>query len=71
MIRTENLTRIFRTEEVETIALNGVNIEVEDGEFIAIMGPSGCGKSTLLNILGLLDSPTEGKYCLITRKWAI
>ena len=64
MIRTENLTRLFRTEEVETIALNGVNIEVEDGEFIAIMGPSGCGKSTLLNILGLLDSPTEGKYWL-------
>ena len=64
MIRTENLTRIFRTEEVETIALNGVNIEVEDGEFIAIIGPSGCGKSTLLNILGLLDSPTEGKYWL-------
>lgn len=64
MIRTENSTRIFRTEEVETIALNGVNIEVEDGEFIAIMGPSGCGKSTLLNILGLLDSPTEGKYWL-------
>ena len=64
MIRTENLTRIFRTEEVDTIALNGVNIEVEDGEFIAIMGPSGCGKSTLLNILGLLDSPTEGKYWL-------
>ena len=64
MIRTENLTRIFRTEEVETIALNGVNIEVEDSEFIAIMGPSGCGKSTLLNILGLLDSPTEGKYWL-------
>lgn len=64
MIRTENLTRIFRTEEIETIALNGVNINVEDGEFIAIMGPSGCGKSTLLNILGLLDSPTEGKYWL-------
>ena len=64
MIRTENLTRIFRTEEVETIALNGVNIEVEDGEFIAIMGPSGCGKSTLLNILGLRDSPTAGKYWL-------
>ena len=64
MIRTENLTRIFRTEEIETIALNGVNINVEDGEFVAIMGPSGCGKSTLLNILGLLDTPTAGKYWL-------
>lgn len=64
MIRTENLTRIFRTEEIETIALNGMNINVEDGEFVAIMGPSGCGKSTLLNILGLLDTPTEGKYWL-------
>ena len=64
MIRTENLTRIFRTDEVETIALNGVNIEVKDGEFVAIMGPSGCGKSTLLNILGMLDSPTDGKYWL-------
>ena len=64
MIRTENFTRIFRTEEIETIALNGVNINVKDGEFVAIMGPSGCGKSTLLNILGLLDTPTEGKYWL-------
>ena len=64
MIRTENLTRIFRTEEIETIALNAVNINVKDGEFVAIMGPSGCGKSTLLNILGLLDTPTEGKYWL-------
>lgn len=64
MIRTEDLTRIFRTEEIETIALNGVNINVKDGEFVAIMGPSGCGKSTLLNILGLLDTPTEGKYWL-------
>ena len=64
MIRTENLTRIFRTEEIETIALNGVNINVKDGEFVAITGPSGCGKSTLLNILGLLDTPTEGKYWL-------
>ena len=64
MIRTENLTRIFRTEEIETIALNGVNINVKDGEFVAIMGPSGCGKSTLLNILGLLDTPTEGQYWL-------
>lgn len=64
MIKTERLTRIFRTEEVETVALNGVSIEVADGEFVAVMGPSGCGKSTLLNILGLLDSPTEGKYWL-------
>ena len=64
MIRTENLTRIFRTEEIETIALNGVHIDVTDAEFVAIMGPSGCGKSTLLNILGLLDTPTEGKYWL-------
>ena len=64
MIGTENLTRIFRTEEIETIALNGVNINVKNGEFVAIMGPSGCGKSTLLNILGLLDTPTEGKYWL-------
>ena len=64
MIRTENLTRIFRTEEIETIALNGVNINVKNGEFVAIMGPSGCGKSTLLNILGFLDTPTEGKYWL-------
>ncbi|MBO5156906.1 MAG: ABC transporter ATP-binding protein [Prevotella sp.] len=64
MIKTEKLTRIFRTEDVETVALNGVSIEVADGEFVAVMGPSGCGKSTLLNILGLLDSPTEGKYWL-------
>ena len=64
MIKTEKLTRIFRTEDVETVALNGVSIEVGDGEFVAVMGPSGCGKSTLLNILGLLDSPTEGKYLL-------
>ncbi|MBO7559174.1 MAG: ABC transporter ATP-binding protein [Bacteroidaceae bacterium] len=64
MIRIENLTKIFRTEEVETIALNGVNLEVKDGEFVAVMGPSGCGKSTLLSILGLLDNPTEGKYFL-------
>ncbi len=64
MIRIENLTKIFRTEEVETVALNGVSLEVKDGEFVAIMGPSGCGKSTLLNILGLLDNPNEGEYWL-------
>lgn len=64
MLRTENLTKVFRTEEVETTALNGVNIEVRDGEFVAIMGPSGCGKSTLLSILGLLDNPTGGNYFL-------
>lgn len=64
MIKTQNLTKIFRTEEVETVALNGVSINVEDGEFVAIMGPSGCGKSTLLNILGLLDNPDSGDYLL-------
>ncbi len=64
MIRIENLQKVFRTDEVETLALDDVNIEVKDGEFVAIMGPSGCGKSTLLNILGLLDNPTGGKYYL-------
>ena len=64
MIKVENLSKSFRTEEVETIALNGVSFEVKDGEFVAVMGPSGCGKSTLLNILGLLDNPTGGKYWL-------
>lgn len=62
MIKVENLCKSFRTEEVETIALNGVSFEIKDGEFVAIMGPSGCGKSTLLNILGLLDNPTSGSY---------
>jgi putative ABC transport system ATP-binding protein len=64
MITTENLSKIFRTEEVETHALSGVNIEIKEGEFVAVMGPSGCGKSTLLNILGLLDNLTDGKYYL-------
>lgn len=62
MIKTVDLVKIFRTDEVETTALNKVNLEVNEGEFVAIMGPSGCGKSTLLNILGLLDNPTKGKY---------
>ncbi|MDO4216309.1 MAG: ABC transporter ATP-binding protein [Bacteroidales bacterium] len=62
MINVSNLSKIFRTEEIETTALNGVSFEIKDGEFVAIMGPSGCGKSTLLNILGLLDNPTEGSY---------
>ena len=62
MIKTEKLTKVFRTEEIETFALNGVDIHIKKGEFVAIMGPSGCGKSTLLNIVGLLDNPTEGTY---------
>ena len=64
MIKTVALEKIFRTEEVETLALNKVSIEVKEGEFVAIMGPSGCGKSSLLNILGLLDNPTSGEYYL-------
>jgi putative ABC transport system ATP-binding protein len=62
MLRTDNLFKVFRADEVETTALSRVNLEVRSGEFIAIMGPSGCGKSTLLNIIGLLDSPTDGNY---------
>jgi putative ABC transport system ATP-binding protein len=62
MIKTNELIKVFRTDEVETTALNKVNITVEKGEFVAIMGPSGCGKSTLLNILGLLDTPSGGQY---------
>ena len=64
MIKIENLSKSFRTEEIETIALNGVSMEVKKGEFVAIMGPSGCGKSTLLHILGLLDNPDGGSYLL-------
>jgi putative ABC transport system ATP-binding protein len=62
MIKTNDLTKIFRTEEVETTALNKINLDVKEGEYVAVMGPSGCGKSTLLNILGLLDNPTSGSY---------
>jgi len=62
MIKTNELTKVFRTEEVETTALKDIHLEVREGEFTAVMGPSGCGKSTLLNILGLLDNPTSGSY---------
>ncbi len=62
MIKLTNIERIFRTEEIETIALTGINLEVKAGEFVAVMGPSGCGKSTMLNLLGLLDNPTSGTY---------
>ena len=62
MIRTQNLSKIFATKEIETLALRKIDLEIEKGEFLAIMGPSGCGKSTLLNILGLLDNPSSGEY---------
>ena len=62
MIKTRDMVKVFLTEEVETTALNNVNLEVNEGEFVSIMGPSGCGKSTLLNILGLLDNPSEGEF---------
>ena len=65
MIQTKNLSKIFRTEEVETLALNEVSLAIKEGEFVAIMGPSGCGKSTLLNVLGLLDKPSGGTYSLM------
>ena len=64
MIKIENLSKVFRTDEVETVALDNVSLNVDEGEFVAIMGPSGCGKSTLLNIMGLLDNPTSGSYLL-------
>jgi putative ABC transport system ATP-binding protein len=68
MIKTVELTKVFRTDEVETTALNKVSLEIGKGEFVAIMGPSGCGKSTLLNILGLLDNPTTGKLFFLDRE---
>ena len=68
MLRIEDLSKYFRTEEVETIALNHISMEVAPSEFVAIMGPSGCGKSTLLNILGLLDNPSAGKYYLLDKE---
>jgi len=68
MLKVEDIKKSFVTEEVETVALNGISFEVKEGEFVAIMGPSGCGKSTLLNILGLLDNPTEGSYKLLDKE---
>lgn len=62
MLKLHNLFKTYQTDEVETVALNGVNVEIDQGDFVAVMGPSGCGKSTLLNIIGLLDGPTEGDY---------
>ncbi|MGK0221723.1 MAG: putative ABC transport system ATP-binding protein [Limisphaerales bacterium] len=62
MLKLSNLSKFYRTEDIETVALNSINLTIEDGEFVAIMGPSGCGKSTLLNIIGMLDSPSEGQY---------
>ena len=70
MIKVKDLCKVFRTEEIETTALNNVSFEINDGEFVAIMGPSGCGKSTLLNILGLLDNPTTGSYELLGKEEA-
>ena len=70
MIKVTELSKVFRTEEIETTALNKVSFEINDGEFVAIMGPSGCGKSTLLNILGLLDNPTDGSYMLLGQEVA-
>jgi putative ABC transport system ATP-binding protein len=68
MIKTEKLTKVFRTDEVETTALHQIDLEIKPGEFAAIMGPSGCGKSTLLNILGLLDNPSTGKYYFLNHE---
>jgi len=62
IIKTNDLTKIYRTDEVETTALNGVNITIEEAEFVSVMGPSGCGKSTLLNVIGMIDNPSEGDY---------
>ena len=70
MIQTKNLKKIYTTEEVETTALNNINLEVKEGEFVAIMGPSGCGKSTLLNLLGMLDNPSDGEYFFLDEEVA-
>ncbi len=70
MIKTNNLTKVYRTDEVETTALNNIDIEIKKGEFVSIMGPSGCGKSTLLNIVGLIDNPSGGEYWFLDQEVA-
>ena len=65
MLKLHSLSKVYRTDEVETAALDMVNIEIGAGEFVAIMGPSGCGKSTLLNIIGMLDTPSSGQYIFL------
>lgn len=65
MLKLHDLYKVYRTDDVETVALSGVNLEINQGDFIAVMGPSGCGKSTLLNIIGMLDSPSDGSYCFL------
>ena len=62
MLKLHDLFKVYRTDDVETVALSGVNLEIDQGDFVAIMGPSGCGKSTLLNVIGMLDNPTDGNY---------
>ncbi len=68
MIRTVNLVKVYQTDEVETTALNELNLEIKEGEFVSVMGPSGCGKSTLLNVLGMIDSPTSGEYYFMNQE---
>ena len=68
MIRTDKLVKVYRTEDIETVALNEVDLKISEGEFVAIMGPSGCGKSTLLNVLGMIDSPTDGHYYFVDQE---
>src|SRR4051812_49872615 len=70
MLSMRELSRVYRTEAVETTALDGIDLDIADGEFVAIMGPSGCGKSTLLNVIGMLDSPTSGSYVFDGREVA-
>lgn len=70
IIRLENVDKVYRTDEIETLALENVNIEIDKGEFVSVMGPSGCGKSTLLNIIGLLDSPSKGEVTVMNEQTA-